>query len=1552
MAEWTADKSRLVVTLTPEQKRAAAREGLKRHASQRNVGRGDWKSKPGDNGKKLDVQGAVAELAVSLGLGLPWDGAFKPISEWDTWRREGHDVSGLEVKSTIRQDGCLILHKHSNPDQPAVLALLEGEGRVVLAGWCFVRDGQSSQFWRDNVPRPCYMVPQSNLRPICELFQALGLDVDPSEETPVTDDEDLPLDLDDEPKPKAAVDDDMPSFEDDEDEEDLLGDFMDNMGLDVEGSGNDLSKPWMKFHEFRLVKKVEEVRKLIDECLEHGHCALDLETEGFDNRIEYDAQGNPYTRHKIVGYCIGLQGRGFYIPVRHRWERLYDSRGPNVDDVLGTEEEIKRLCLASQPVVDPEAAKYDPLGSKELVEPPKVIIKFWHAKFDQEFLYPVTGIDWWHPDSFEDGMLAAYTIYTDGIHGLKENSAGKPGAVGGLSVKDPEDPEVEHPYEMIKFSDLFPKGTKRKDQAFYKLSPSEDGEGWNCVLYGCSDGICTDLLCDQLVPKASSKKYKGFYRLEKQVVQAVRIMERVRVQLNKDEIIDLLAEAEQELETYERKIVNVAKEAGFETFNPASSSQLADLLFGEKHLDLPDKPEKTSQDQYKTDEKTLEVYLNKPGCPPVIEWIIKHRQINKVKGTYLENLANNTDELGQLRLNFKQSGAATGRFTAPKGDADHGFAGVPIQGIPAKNDPKKPQVAHSLRRMFVAREGYVMAKVDYASQELRITASVSGERKWIDEYVKEIETGIPADLHFMTAQAFYPGLKEDDPDFKLKRGAGKCVHPDTLLNTHKGYQAIQNVGPYSTKADTFLDLNTDHDYRPEADGNPVVATYNGGIKPLVHVVTRKGVVTCTEEHRFMLENGELVRAGDLQKGMELESASTPTMPRVGGSGRKTMALWKGVPPSSYRVAEKAAYFAGLFLGDGSVNASGSRITHGDVSKMDAFDTPYQEWQDALFDACEDLGLDPTREEKGLYLGSRVVVRYLEGLGLVVDRPDTENGRMKNLRVPDWVIEGGQEKFLPFLGGLIDTDGSVAHQRKTIEFTTKDFVFAGQIATLAQACGLQLSVEATYNKTYERHYARLKFTVASSWEMRKYLRYKGKVGRLGEQAGKSMMPTTNDVLAVLPAGEGPCLDITMGTEDHLYRANGMLTHNTANFALVYGGGVGAVQRATGCDAVEGGRLLKAFHESVPKFSKWVERQHDIVKAQLGVRTGFGRFISVPDANITADDIIARDLARQERAKEKDPSIQVKPMSKSAAWKDAKRIRAACERKSTNYPIQGSGADILKLSLVFLIKEFHLRGWLRNGGDDSVRLVMTVHDEIVFEIKHERVAEAIPVLKKIMEYPSTLAKWTVPLIAEPELGDSWNAKLDWISMLRGDKSHPVPEWLQGQEIVEDPEILVLSKTKKDGSKPTQEAPKPARKLEASAPPPDSEEAGSEADASTADADGSDDLGLDEEDLQGPEKVEEVPIPEKPATTHKQFAIFQLSSTFLTDDTVAGVSVAVATSKAEAHRREKMGDMVPVELLDAYGKILVSHKDGVLAYPPEFGRKLRETHLGREEYELEDV
>lgn len=142
-----------------------------RNKSQRDAKRKDGLVKGSSIGR--DLQGALAELAVSKSLKLPWDGKWLPIATWDSWKLEGNDVGKLEVRSTDRVDGRLILHPSDKDFSPYLLVTSDLHPTYKLIGWIYGMDGKVDKYWRNNVPRPCYMVPQSNLRSIEDLLEIL-----------------------------------------------------------------------------------------------------------------------------------------------------------------------------------------------------------------------------------------------------------------------------------------------------------------------------------------------------------------------------------------------------------------------------------------------------------------------------------------------------------------------------------------------------------------------------------------------------------------------------------------------------------------------------------------------------------------------------------------------------------------------------------------------------------------------------------------------------------------------------------------------------------------------------------------------------------------------------------------------------------------------------------------------------------------------------------------------------------------------------------------------------------------------------------------------------------------------------------------------------------------------------------------------------------------------------------------------------------------------------------------------------------------------------------
>ena len=1176
--------------------------------------------------------------------------------------------------------------------------------------------------------------------------------------------------------------------------------ILDSQGTRQETNATDTIRAWMRYHEFVVVTSVEQLAEVVDEAIRVRRCSLDLETQGLDNRIYYKKASEirgPFeqyweegkqpekilqTVHKIVGYCLSFDGKtGYYAPVRHHNVSI-DITENNLD-VVAVGKQIRRLCLASQPKLTPEGKKSDPLASA-LIDPASrhVKIYFWNAKFDQEFLYPITGIDFWHPESFEDAMLAYYCIYTgDKSLSLKFKSKQKLLVLDdkGLPVRavvreDPKRPYQElvepHPkgsfipYVMIELKELFP----GRDIKFPELAPGE------VRMYACSDAICTYLHCvnpvtpdydpESTTPFVSTfyqdKKYTGMYRVEKMVSQTLRLMERHRILIDHEYVRALFQEAQIESEGYRKQLLELAAQYGYPNFDPNSPQQVSEFFFGNsKYLNIDPKPEKNEKsNQYKTDADTLEKLAAEPDSNPILITLVKYRQVEKVLSTYLAGMLNNCDPNSEMRYAFKQTGAPTGRFTAPGGEASQGFGAIPIHGIPATYDESKPKVATALRKAFIARPGYTMVKIDFAGEELRIVTNLSQEPAWIKEFNEG--TG---DLHTITAKAFF------GPEItKQQRQMGKCVHPDTLVSSGGLLSPLRFIGVFPNQEDSFTPY-TGSIFDGVQD-QPLTHLYNGGTKELFHVVISGGILTCTGEHKLKTRDGFWVRVADLQEGLLLEECSVQTV-EEGTYPTLSFSLWDGLPPQQFTPTHNLSYFAGLFAGDGTGSKSHVALTHGEPGKLDPYGVDFEEWRSHLEASLISCGFSCSRKDHtSIYFGSTVVVRFLSELQ--IHRKTT-----KNLRVPSWVLTSGRTAALHYLGGIFDTDGTVGEDQHSLDWTSKDFVFAGQVSTLLKACGLSFNTELTFNKTYQRYYARLRLTVGSSWAIRDYIRHPGKRFRLREPMQAARTKDRFQVVKVLPAGVGPCLDVTMGTEEHQYQANGFISHNSANFSLVYGGGVQAIMRATKCNPQEAALRKANFDKALPVFAAWCKLQKAKVKRDLGVFSAFGRWMSIPEAN--------------------SPD---------------KALQASAERCSLNYPIQASGADIMKFALVLLHKEFYKRNWM-DPHDPVARFLLTVHDEIVFEVKHEYLMEVMPVLEHNMALPGTFPRvegkpWPVKLEVEPLLDAHWDPKYDYHKIMKGSPLVPGKkvsdcDIVAGKRVYQKPppwlEAILIPDYKKSGITP---------------------------------------------------------------------------------------------------------------------------------------------------------
>ena len=89
------------------------------------------------------------------------------------------------------------------------------------------------------------------------------------------------------------------------------------------------------------------------------------------------------------------------------------------------------------------------------------------------------------------------------------------------------------------------------------------------------------------------------------------------------------------------------------------------------------------------------------------------------------------------------------------------------------------------------------------------------------------------------------------------------------------------------------------------------------------------------------------------------------------------------------------------------------------------------------------------------------------------------------------------------------------------------------------------------------------------------------------------------------------------------------------------------------------------------------------------------------------------------------------------------RRSAERMAINTPIQGSAADLIKLAMINIDKKI-------SGQEEEIRLLLQIHDELIFEIKTDRIDYWLPQLKELMESALDLK---VPIVVESSIGASW-------------------------------------------------------------------------------------------------------------------------------------------------------------------------------------------------------
>lgn len=205
-----------------------------------------------------------------------------------------------------------------------------------------------------------------------------------------------------------------------------------------------------------------------------------------------------------------------------------------------------------------------------------------------------------------------------------------------------------------------------------------------------------------------------------------------------------------------------------EEFNINSPKQLGVILFEKLEL----KPVKKTKTGYATNADVLEKLRDKH---PIVNFIMEYRQLAKLKSTYCDGLTAvvnpNTHRIHSV---FTQTVTVTGRLSSTEPN---------LQNIPTRTE-----LGREIRKMFVAKDGYVLVDADYSQIELRVLAHIANDETMINAFRNN------EDIHAVTASQVL-GIPLEDVT-KEQRSSAKAVN----------FGIVYGIGEFSLAQDLHISV--------------------------------------------------------------------------------------------------------------------------------------------------------------------------------------------------------------------------------------------------------------------------------------------------------------------------------------------------------------------------------------------------------------------------------------------------------------------------------------------------------------------------------------------------------------------------------------------------------------------------------------------------------------------------------------------------------------------------------------------------------------------------
>jgi len=258
--------------------------------------------------------------------------------------------------------------------------------------------------------------------------------------------------------------------------------------------------------------------------------------------------------------------------------------------------------------------------------------------------------------------------------------------------------------------------------------------------------------------------YSLFKEIEMPLSIVLADMEKTGIKVDKNFLLDMQEEIAIKIELLEKDIYNLAGEV----FNISSPKQLGEILFNKLKIISKGKGSKalsTSRDVLK---KNIDNH-------PIIQMLLEHRMLSKIKGTYVIGMIDYILDDGKIHTIFNQTLTRTGRLSS----SDPNLQNIPI----------RYEYGKLIRKAFLPSVGNLLMSSDYSQIELRVFAHMSQDSNLIKAYQDN------EDIHAQTAMKIFD-IKENEVTSTMRRKA-KAVN----------FGILYGISSFGLSEDLDIDFN-------------------------------------------------------------------------------------------------------------------------------------------------------------------------------------------------------------------------------------------------------------------------------------------------------------------------------------------------------------------------------------------------------------------------------------------------------------------------------------------------------------------------------------------------------------------------------------------------------------------------------------------------------------------------------------------------------------------------------------------------------------------------